>query len=204
MTLKAKRLSLTLTLATIFVTPGFAQFEVAPDHFDEATSSSTSTTTVQRQALSSTHISVRTARVSRALGISQTESSATKAAYLKQQISKQQSALADYNARLAAQSSAVEAAWQNLTVPQLEDAGQVDALRFEQVQLDDLQKSLAPRIKHCELALAQLQSELESAIASPQTALRPNLTNTSVKMKQNNAPHSEAKLISAVQVIATK
>ena len=177
MFLDVTRFALPAVLASVLVAPALAQFEVAPDHFDGGAQKATTATAHPGPVTAKAHRphSVQIARATgshgadRSAPISVTQQSDE----INKQMVRQHAELADYDAQLHAQASALEAAWQTLESGQIEDSGQVDAVLFEQSQLEQLQTTLVPRIRNCELTLAQLESELR-AVTSPGQTLAGN------------------------------
>jgi len=123
----------------VFATlPAFAQFEVNPDRFDDGPSSA--------EAQS----------VSRA------------SAELSGQIAEQQSLLASYRGKIAAEAALVEQARQRLISPEgsADEAGESIALSVSEERLEKLQRSLADPIRVAETILAGLETRQAALMAS--------------------------------------
>lgn len=133
----------------LFSAQVFAQFEIAPDHFDSETDRHARDTGAKNKA--------RTA-VPRD-GEAAIEPASLHSRQLNQRIAEQQAVLAEYRAQINAKKQQMEAVWQSL-LRTGNEAGEAEALTIYQRELDNLQKSLVPAIHAAEVTLARLQTEL--------------------------------------------
>lgn len=128
-----------LPLALAFITlPAWAQFDVAPDHFD-----------LQAAAAAS-------AAAPQAMSVHQ------------QQIAAEQARLDGYRKQIAEKAVQVEQARQVLISPagSADEAGESIALAAQQKQLDHLKKSLAEPMHESELRIVQLQKDQNADVVS--------------------------------------
>jgi hypothetical protein len=132
----------------LFCAPAFAQFEIAPDHFDSDRTETLRSTDAKNKA--------RTGALRQAEAAIEPVSARTP--QLNQRIAEQQAVLAEYRAQINAKKEQMEAALQSL-LRTGNEAGEAEALMICQRELDKLQKSLAPAIYASEATLARLQAE---------------------------------------------
>jgi flagellar biosynthesis/type III secretory pathway protein FliH len=140
----------------LFGARAFAQFEIAPDHFDSET---------DRPAAKTAGENKSTATAPRH-GDAVIEPASMHAAQLNQQIAEQQAVLAEYRAHIKAKTEQMEAALQSL-MRTGNEAGEAEALVIFQRELDNLQESLAPAIHATEATLARLQAEVATKSQLP-------------------------------------
>jgi hypothetical protein len=146
-TWKVKFYATRLLFMTLPALPAFAQFEVSPDHFVDASGASSGDSNSRRQD------------------------------ELRQQIAIQQARLESYRKRIEAKAASVEQARQvMLSAASPDGAGECVDLYMRQRELEALQQSLAGPIREAKAVLAGLERErdglLAGAQASPPTAGR--------------------------------
>jgi septal ring factor EnvC (AmiA/AmiB activator) len=125
----------------------FAQFEVAPDHFDSN----------QTEPARSTDTNKKFKAAARD-GMEAIEPASMHERPLNQRIAEQEAVLAEYRARIRAKAEQLEAALQSL-LRTGNEAGEAEAVVIYQRELNKLQKALAPEIHSTEATLARLQAE---------------------------------------------
>jgi len=140
----------------LFSVRAFAQFEIAPDHFDGDES----------QTVRSTRGNDKASAAKSATRVHGPQAGSTQVLQLKLQIAKQQAVLAQYRAQIIAKTEQLDAVWQSL-LRTGNEAGEAEALAIYQRELDKLQRLLAPLIHAAEVTVARLQTELR---AKPQLA----------------------------------
>jgi hypothetical protein len=133
----------------LFGARAFAQFEIAPDHFDSETDRPAHDAAAKDKAKTA---APRT-------GQAALEPASMHATQLNHLIAEQEAVLAEYHAQIKAKMEQIEAARQSL-LRTGNEAGEGEALMIYQRELDNLQKSLVPAIHSAEVTLARLQSEL--------------------------------------------
>jgi len=140
-----------LLACLLFSVRCFAQFEVAPDHFDGDESKPVRSTQAQDKA--------GAAKVTARVRAPQPAS--TRVLQLKSQIAKQQAVLAQYRAQIVTKTEQLEAVRQSLLHTRNE-AGVAEELTIYQQELDKLQSLLTPVIHATEVTLARLHAELDN------------------------------------------
>jgi len=141
-------LRLVLFVCLLFSARAFAQFEIAPDHFDSDRTEPLRSTDAKNKA--------KTAATREAEAA--IEPVSAHAAQVNQRIDEQQAVLAEYRAQINVKREQMEAAFQSL-LRTGNEAGEAEALMVCQRELDKLQKSLAQAIHSSEETLARLQAE---------------------------------------------
>ncbi|HMF89519.1 MAG TPA: hypothetical protein VKL40_02675 [Candidatus Angelobacter sp.] len=144
-------LRLVMLACLLFSARAFAQFEIAPDHFDS------DQTEPARSAPAPNKAKTAAPRAGQAV----IEPVSLHARQLNQRIAEQQAVLAEYRAEINAKKEQIEAVFQSL-LRTGNEAGEAEALTLYQRELDKLQKSLAPAIHATEATIAQLQAELST------------------------------------------
>ena len=140
----------------LFGVRAFAQFEIAPDHFDAKESQTSSSTRAKDKA------SVVRSRA----GEHATKSVSTPALQLKQQIAEQRAVLARYRAQIVAQTEQMDTVLESLSHTGNE-ASEAEALAIYQRKLNKLKTLLPPVIHAADATIARLQVELHT---KPQVA----------------------------------
>src|SRR5215469_13665542 len=126
-----------VSLACLFFSArAFAQFEIAPDHFDSEWTEPARSTEAKNNA--------RTAAPRD--GKAAIDPASMQARQLNQRIAEQEAILAAYRARIQAKTEQIEAALRSL-LRTGNEAGEAEALMIYQRELDNLQKSLVPAIQ---------------------------------------------------------
>jgi flagellar biosynthesis/type III secretory pathway protein FliH len=136
----------------LFSARAFAQFEIAPDHFDSDRTEPLRSTDAKTKARAAAPREAQAA----------IEPVSAHARQLNQ-IAEQQAVLAGYRAQINAKREQMEAALQSL-LRTGNEAGEAEALMVCQRELDKLQKSLAPAIHASEATLARLQAEMATKV----------------------------------------
>jgi len=142
-------LQLAPLVCLLFGALAYAQFEVAPDHFDSDRTEPLRSTDAKNK--------VKTARARD--GEAVIEPASMRERQLNQRIAEQEAVLAEYRARIDAKAREMDAALQSL-LRTGNEAGEAEALVIYQRELDNLQKALVPAIHATEATLARLQAEV--------------------------------------------
>ena len=137
----------------LFSARAFAQFEIAPDHFDSD----------RTEPLRSTDAKTKARAAAPREAEAAIEPVSVRAPQLNRRIAEQQAVLAEYRAQINAKREQMEAAFQSL-LRTGNEAGEAEALMVYHRELDKLQKSLAAAIHASEATLARLQAEMTTKV----------------------------------------